>query len=95
MLTLTGALFGIASSLIAEAVSWINNKLYDTPFKGQAALFISIGTAFVAGVVKTVWFDKLSLVDFQAVLNASIIAFGWSQLYFTTVAAWFGLQVKG
>ena len=94
VLSLSTVLLGIASSLASEIISWLNKKLFGTVFQGQAALLVSVLAALFAGMLKVFVFSPLNVISIQDLLSAFIVAFGWSQLWFTTIATWFGLQVK-
>jgi hypothetical protein len=92
---LTTALLGIASSIATELVKWLNSKLTWKPLAGKAALLLSIALALVAGFVRIVIIDvPLTYIwNVETFIALSVTAFGWSQLYFRTLAKWFGLTV--
>ena len=95
MLTLTSALLGVISSIAAELVSLLNKKLFGTPFQGQAALWISVATALLAGLAKALFMSDFTSFTWSEVLSIGTQAFGISQLYFWTIAKWFNLKVEG
>lgn len=83
--------FGILSSVIAELASWLNKKIEGTPLHGDGAFIIALVFAVVAAFAKVLIAPLLVGTSFWMVL---IEIFGVSQLYFNTVAKWFGLQVQ-
>jgi hypothetical protein len=92
---LTTAILGIASSVATELVKYLNSKLTWKPLAGKAALLLSIVLALIAGFVRIVIIDvPLGYIwSVETLIALSVTAFGWSQLYFRTIAKWFGLTV--
>jgi uncharacterized membrane protein HdeD (DUF308 family) len=90
---LTTAILGVASSIATELVKWLNRKITWKPLAGQAALLLSIVLALVAGFVRIVIVDVplAHIWNVETFIALSVTAFGWSQLYFRTLAKWFGL----
>lgn len=88
-MTLSIFLLGIASSLVAELISWVNvHLLASTPFKGQAAWWIAALCAIVAGFVQEFYFSGVTVVSLSGFFTACVTAFGISQGWFGTIATW-------
>lgn len=87
------AILGILSSIATELITLLNKKLTGTVFQGNAALLLSIVFAFLAGLYR-VMTSGMVMVNFGDIIAVFVQAFGYSQLYFQTIATWFGLQVK-
>jgi hypothetical protein len=76
---------GFGSSLLTEAVSWLNMKLNGTPLNGLGAFIMSGAIAFFMGmfqVVSTGFAAPHNWHDVAAITGAVWIA---SQLFFTVI----------
>ena len=51
---LSTLIFGLASSLVAELIVWLNQKLSGTVLKGDAAWLLAAAVAIIAATVKVV-----------------------------------------
>jgi hypothetical protein len=87
------AILGILSSIATELVTYLNKKLTGTVLAGNAALLLAVFFAFAAGVYRAL-LSGASIITLHDVVSFSVTAFGFSSLYFETIAKWFGLQVK-
>jgi hypothetical protein len=89
------ALLGILSSVVTELVTWLNRKLSGSVLKGEGALLLSILAAFGAGIAHT-YVTGIPLHEawnVTSLIAVSTEAFGYSQLYFQTIAKWLDLKV--
>lgn len=84
-------IFGILSSIFAELVSWFNKKLEGTTLHGDASFIIALVFAGLAALAKVLIAPLLAGTSFFVVAGE---IFAVSQIYFNTIAKWFGLQVQ-
>lgn len=84
-------ILGIATSIAAELVTWLNKKLDGTVLKGDAAFFIAAVVAFIAAAVKLFLVPNVSFQDF---LTGFAQIWAVSQGFFLIVIQLFGLDVK-
>jgi hypothetical protein len=82
-------LLGIASSIVAESISWLAKKFQGTPFQGYASFIVAALIAFVGGAVKVYLTGGTTSIwtDFAQV-------FAVSEVYFNLVASTLGLTVS-
>jgi hypothetical protein len=86
---LVTGLLGLASSLAAEAISWLSKKLQGTPLQGSASFIVAALVAFVGGAVKVYLNGGTGSLwaDFGEV-------FAISEIYFNLVATNLNLVVS-
>lgn len=89
-------LIGIASSYLAEFVTWINQKLQNTLLKGDGAFLLSLFAALVGGAVKVFYFDHVAfdLHNLTAITASFTEIWTISQVYFLFIMKKFSLDVK-
>jgi|GEM_PF-1596900 len=89
---LTTILLGIAASLVAELVTWINKKLTGTVIQGQGAFLFSFLIALIiaTGEVLIRHFN----VDVSGLVTIVMSIFGVAQVWFYIVAKNLGLTVQ-
>jgi hypothetical protein len=90
---LVTGLLGIASSLVAELVTWINKKLSGTVMKGNGAFIVALLIALVGGGIK-VLLDGFKITDWSTFGTYFAQVFAISQIWFYLIAQKLGLQVK-
>ncbi len=84
-------LIGIASSIAAEIITWINSKLSGTVLKGDGALVFAVVIAFIGAVVKIYLVPNSS---FHEVLTSASEIWAVSQIFFFGVIRLLGLDIK-
>lgn len=90
-------LLGIASSVLAEAITWANKKLTGTLLEGKAAELIAILLAVVAGIYSAIiQFAKSpdATLSFAQIGQYVLIAFGASQIWFKTIARFLNIKTE-
>lgn len=87
--TLVVGLLGLASSIVAELISWLSKKLQGTPLQGSASFIVAAVIAFIGAGV------KLAIDGGQGNLFADFsYVFSVSEVYFNLVAKNLGLTVS-
>ena len=84
---------GVLASIIAEVITWLNQKLSGTVLKGDGAFLLATVVALICGFVK-VW---SSGVPFTNITNLWVtFAQVWtaSQAFFVIIVQTFNLDVK-
>lgn len=84
-------LVGIASSIIAELVTWLNKQLTGTVLHGDGAFILATVIAIVAAMIKTY---LLPVVTVQEFIAQCVVVWGASQLFFLGVVQMFDLDVQ-
>lgn len=84
-------LLGVAASIAAELVTWGNEKLSGTVLKGDAALLLSAGVAFVFAFGQALTTNSFTLAS----LGTSFAqVWATAQVFFVVVVQSLNLDVK-
>jgi hypothetical protein len=90
---LTTLTLGLASSIVAELINWLNLKLTNTIFRGRGAFILAAVVALVGGAIKT-WSNGFGLTNFHAFSISFAEIWTVSQGFFVFVVETFHLDVQ-
>ncbi len=79
--------YGIGSSILTEAISWLRKKLTGTPFEGISAQLVIMFVALVAGAVKLAY-DGVSF-DWGNVLGLAAQVWASAEVYYLVIGQWY------
>lgn len=84
-------LLGIGSSLLTEAIAWVNQKLSTTPLAGKGAFIVSLAMALAISSVKLSVAHQLDLTH---LVDSVTKIWAASQVWFYLIATQVGIEVK-
>lgn len=87
-------LFGIASSLATEVVTWLNKAWTDTVLHGRGAFFLSLVIALLVAAGKLLFVDHVGVGSWEELISFTSQVWTISQIWFVLIATRLGLDVK-
>ena len=90
----TIGLLGIASSIVAELITYVNKKLTGTLLQGNGAFLVILAIALIGAFVKIAFTQGITVLSIQDVAQQFAYIFTVSQAYFVLIATKLGITVK-
>lgn len=91
---LTTLVLGLATTLIAELITWLNKELSNTVLKGDAAWLLAAIVAVLAACIKVFWFGGGVPADWPTFLADLATIWSISQVFFLWVVQRFNIDVS-
>jgi len=85
----TLGLWGIGSSLLTEAITWVNKKLSNTLLRGRGSFIVIFVISFVAA-----WIHQGNFSNWKDLYLQASQIFAVSQVWFVLIATKAGIEVK-
>lgn len=91
---LTTLILGLATTLIAELITWLNKIFANTVLKGDAAWLLAAAVSVIAAGIKVFWFDGGIPADWPTFLADLATIWAISQVFFLWVVQRFNIDVS-
>ncbi len=85
---------GVASSIAAEVIVWLNKKFNGTVLQGLGAFVLATFIAFVGAMVKIAFQTNVTSIDWATLASYFSQVFTVSQVWFYVIVQKLGLDVK-